>query len=100
MLEYLHQQVDSYVTGSGNLSTSSRFQTTVKLIGDALQGFVKSKRSMFRHVSSKLLYGYANDKKIEEFVQELERTGSWLAGKRENERISASNHRKWTLKLW
>ncbi|XP_057870650.1 uncharacterized protein LOC131077224 [Cryptomeria japonica] len=83
MLEYLHQQVESYATGSGNLSTSSRFQTPVKLVGDALQGFLRSKRSLFRRVSSKLLSGDVNDKKIEEFVQELERTGSWLAGKRE-----------------
>ncbi|KAH9292032.1 hypothetical protein KI387_042779, partial [Taxus chinensis] len=83
MLEYLHQQVESFATGSGNLSTSGNFQTPIKVIGDALQSFLRSKRSLFRRVSSKILSGDVNNGRIEEFVQELEKTGSWLAGKRE-----------------
>lgn len=83
MIEYLHQQVESYALGSGNLNGSSRFQTPVKVVGDVLQGFLRSKRSLFRRVSSKILSGDINNGRIEEFVQELDRMGSWLAGKRE-----------------
>uniref|UniRef100_A0A0C9RPS4 TSA: Wollemia nobilis Ref_Wollemi_Transcript_4754_1939 transcribed RNA sequence n=1 Tax=Wollemia nobilis TaxID=56998 RepID=A0A0C9RPS4_9CONI len=83
MLEYLHQQIESYASGSGSMNGSGRFQTPVKVVGDAVQGFLRSKRSLFRRVSSKILSGDVNDGRIEEFVQELERTGLWIAGKRE-----------------
>jgi homogentisate solanesyltransferase len=83
MLEYLHQQVEAYATGSGNVSGNGRFQSPVKFLGDALQSFLRSKRTLFRRVSSKILSGDINDGKIEEFVQELDKIGSLLAGKRE-----------------
>lgn len=79
MLEYLHQQVEAYATGSGN----GRFQIPVNVLGDALQSFLRSKRSLFRRVSSKILSGDINDGRIEEFAQEIDKIGSWLAGKRE-----------------
>lgn len=79
MLEYLQQQVEAYATGSGNV----RFQTPVSVLGDALQSFLRSKRSLFRRVSSKILSGDINDGRIEEFAQEIDKIGSWLEGKRE-----------------
>lgn len=79
MLDYLHQQVEVYATGSGN----GRIQSPVNVLGDALQSFLRSKRSLFRRVSSKILSGDINDGRIEEFAQEIDKIGSWLAGKRE-----------------
>lgn len=83
MLEYLHQQVEAYATGSGNVTGNVRFQSPVKALVDALQSYLRSKRSLFRRVSSKLFSGDINDGRVEEFVQELDKIGSWMAGKRE-----------------
>lgn len=81
MVDYVQGQVDAYAMGS----TGSHSQSDpVKLIQDMLEGFVKSKKTLFRRVSSKLnLFGEKQDERVEGFVQEIEKKGCWVMGQRE-----------------
>ncbi|CAK9275383.1 unnamed protein product [Sphagnum jensenii] len=89
MLEYLQQQSEAYASGSGALSNSPGMTTVVnpaKVVDDILESFVRSKRTLFTRVmSSKIMCSSEkkDDKKFGDFVQELERTGTWILGRRE-----------------
>jgi hypothetical protein len=49
-------------------------------VNDLLENFIRSKRNMFSRVSD--IVSRKHDK-IDHFVHELDRTGMWLAGRRE-----------------
>ena len=49
-------------------------------MNDILENFIKSKRNMFSRVSGMVS---PKDDKIDDFVHELDRSGVWLAGRRE-----------------
>jgi hypothetical protein len=52
-------------------------------VDDILESFVRSKRTLLTRVSSKLMYSEKMDDKIGDFVQELERSSTWMIGRRE-----------------
>jgi homogentisate solanesyltransferase len=57
-----------------------------KVVDDILESFVRSKRTLFTRVmSSKIMCSSEkkDDKKFGDFVQELERSGTWILGRRE-----------------
>ncbi|CAM6060062.1 unnamed protein product [Sphagnum tenellum] len=86
MLEYLQQQSEAYASGSGALSNSPAMATAAnpsKVVDDILESFVRSKRTLLTRVSSKLMYSEKMDDKIGDFVQELERSSTWMIGRRE-----------------
>lgn len=62
---------------------SGEIPSPLQVVEDILEAFVRSKKNLFSRVSSKLLYSDKKDDKIEDFVQELDRTGAWMIGRRE-----------------
>ncbi|KAG0591019.1 hypothetical protein KC19_1G143200 [Ceratodon purpureus] len=86
MLEYLNQQSESYANGgTGSQSVklaglSNLVAHPTQIVNDILENFIKSKRNMFSRVSGMVS---PKDDKIDDFVHELDRSGVWLAGRRE-----------------
>ncbi|KAG6557019.1 hypothetical protein Mapa_001436 [Marchantia paleacea] len=85
MLEYLNVQSEAFATGTSAivLQISGEIPSPLQVVEDILEAFVRSKKNLFSRVSSKLLYSDKKDDKIEDFVQELDRTGAWMIGRRE-----------------
>ncbi len=50
---------------------------------DIFEGFIRSKKNLYSRVSSKIIHSDKREDKIEDFVQELDRTGVWMVGRRE-----------------
>lgn len=57
--------------------------TPSKVVDDIFEAFIKSKKNLFTRVTSKVITSEKRDDKIDEFVQELDRTGVWMVGRRE-----------------
>ncbi|KAL2611492.1 hypothetical protein R1flu_023184 [Riccia fluitans] len=85
MLEYLNVQSEAFATGTSAvvLQISGEIPSPLQVVGDILEAFVGSKKNLFSRVSSKLLYSEKKEEKIDDFVQELDRTGAWMIGRRE-----------------
>ncbi|CAM6016965.1 unnamed protein product [Sphagnum balticum] len=85
MLEYLHSQSESYASGSGVVSSQGMHQAAPpsKVVDDIFEGFIRSKKNLYSRVSSKIIHSDKREDKIEDFVQELNRTGVWMVGRRE-----------------
>ncbi|KAL3682788.1 hypothetical protein R1sor_000810 [Riccia sorocarpa] len=85
MLEYLNVQSEAFASGTSAivLQISGEIPSPLQVVGDILEAFVRSKKNLFSRVSGKLLYSDRKEEKIEDFVQELDRTGAWMIGRRE-----------------
>lgn len=81
MIEYVQYHVDAYATGSRG--RCSQLSEPVKVIQEILENFVKSKRNIYRRVSSTIFTSEAQDDRIEEFAEELEKRRSWVVWERE-----------------
>jgi homogentisate solanesyltransferase len=57
--------------------------TPSKIADSIFENFIKSKKNLFSRVSSKIIDTVKKEDKIEDFIQELERTGVWMLGRRE-----------------
>ncbi|KAH8964049.1 hypothetical protein BDL97_04G043400 [Sphagnum fallax] len=85
MLEYLNSQSEAYASGSGVVSSQgvNKVLAPSKVLDDIFEGFVRSKKTLYSRMSSKIMYNEKREEKIEDFVQELDRTGVWMVGRRE-----------------
>jgi homogentisate solanesyltransferase len=85
MLEYLNSQSEAYASGSGVVSSQGVNQVLApsKVLDDIFEGFVRSKKTLYSRMSSKIMYSEKREEKIEDFAQELDRTGVWMVGRRE-----------------
>ncbi|CAM6105610.1 unnamed protein product [Calypogeia fissa] len=85
MLDYLNVQSDAFATGSSAvvLQISGEIPSPIQVVQDISESFVRSKKNLFSRVTSKLLYNDTKEDKIEDFVQELDRSGAWMFGRRE-----------------
>lgn len=65
------------------MQISGEIPTPIQVVQDIVESFVRSKKNLFSRMSSKLLYSDKKDDKIEDFVQELDRSAAWMFGRRE-----------------
>lgn len=65
------------------LVLADQVSTPSKIADNIFENFIKSKKNLFSRVSSKIIDTVKKEDKIEDFTQELERTGVWMIGRRE-----------------
>ncbi len=67
-----------------------------KVLDDILYSFVRTKRTLFTRVSSKLMYNEKKQERIDDYAQELDRQDVWMAGQRE---VSMVNLGCWVMEV-
>jgi homogentisate solanesyltransferase len=82
LIEYLLRFTPSSSSNLASIASSHR--APLELAQDLLDAFILSKSSFFRRLSSKLLIGdEAKEDKIEDFLEELDFTETWICSHRE-----------------
>ncbi|GBG77195.1 hypothetical protein CBR_g23522 [Chara braunii] len=81
MLDYLQQQSEIYAN-SPPAPPGTLMDPPSKIVSDLLEQFVKAKQNLFGKMSSRIKLGNKDDK-VDAFLQELDRGGVWMPGRRE-----------------